>query len=694
LTQLKNQDIRRMKFYILALILIGGGFGHIFSQEMLADSITEVNIQSLRIDGVSQRGPVPVTLVNVNKIKDINPQNSLQDFISNVPGVFSLNANNYAQDLRISIRGFGARAAFGIRGIKLVVDGIPETTPDGQGQLDNLTLNTIDKIEIVKGSSSVLYGNASGGVIHIETEENIDNSIIEGGIVLGSYGLQQYNVKGGWSANHTTVLLNGAHHRTNGYRDQSGMTSSSIGAKVSHHFRNEARLKFLFNYTNSPQADDPGGLNIDLVNDNRRQARDRNILFKTGETISQTKIGSHFVMPVSDKLDLSSYGFYSTRDFEGLLPFEFGGLIQLDRSYWGLGSSLQSTIIKSNAVHKSKIGFDIARQSDNRKRFRNLEGQQGDMTLSQIEAFNNIALYFLSQSSYGKWDFNLGFRWDSNSLSAEDRFLTNGDDSGDVNLSDLTSSFGINFSVSEHFSVFANYRESFETPSLSELSSNPSGTIGFNENVKAQEATNYEIGLRHRFSNQSLLEVTLFHIDTENDLVPFEVEEFPDRTFFRNAGSTNRNGIEIALQYQITKALSLSANYAYSNFKYNEYTANGNQLNGKQLPAIPKHYTSTILQYDTGKFQLQLQNRFVGELFTNDSNSVLESGYQLLDFKCGFNLNISGQTIKPFFGINNMLNTTYNDNIRINAFGSRFFEPGPQRNIYGGVRVRLYKTES
>lgn len=678
-----------MKFYFLGLIFICGGLVHIFSQEMLTDSLTEVNIQSLRLDGVSQRSPVSVAVLNVDKIRDISQQNSLQDYISTVPGVFSLNANNFAQDLRISIRGFGARAAFGIRGIKLIVDGIPETTPDGQGQLDNLTLNTIDKIEIVKGSSSVLYGNASGGVIHIETEENVDKSNIEGGVVFGSYGLQQYNLKGGWSTDQTRLLLSGNHHKTNGYRDQSGMKSSSFGGKFIHDFKNEARLKLLFNYTNSPQADDPGGLNSDLVSENRRQARDRNIMFNTGEAISQTKIGSHFEMPLSENFDLTSYGFFSTRNFEGLLPFEFGGLIQLDRFYWGIGSSLQSTIIKNNAVYKSKIGFDVARQSDDRQRFRNLDGQQGDMTLSQIESFNNIGLYSLNQSSIGKWDFSLGFRWDNNSLFAEDRFLTNGDDSGDIKLSDLTLSLGANFSVSDQVSVYANFRESFETPSLSELSSNPSGTIGFNEDVKAQKAINSEIGLRHRFSHQSVFELTVFHIDTENDLVPFEVEEFPDRTFFRNAGSTNRTGIEVALQYQMTKALSLNANYAYSNFNYDEYTANGNELNGNQLPAIPKHYTSTILQFDNGKFQMQLQNRFIGELFTNDANSVVESGYQLLDFRCGANLEISGKTIIPFFGINNMTNTIYNDNIRINAFGSRFFEPGPERNFYGGLRFKF-----
>lgn len=659
------------------------------AQEGMQDTIKEIRIQALRIEGLSKRSTVLVNQVDLQARRDISQQLSLQEYISTVPGVFSMNANNFAQDLRISIRGFGARAAFGIRGIKLVVDGIPETTPDGQGQLDNLNLNTINKIEIVKGPASSLYGNASGGVIHIQTDEVVEEPYLKSGLTFGSYGMQQYELGGGFKTQNTDILLNAQHIKTDGYREQSGLKSSSFGGKLIHHFSEGSKLKLLFNYTNSPQADDAGSLTADQAGQDRRQARDRNVLFQTGESISQTKIGLHHSTPIGKDMNIESYGFYSTRQFEGLLPFEFGGQIDLDRSYWGAGISLSQKAIARKAIFTTKLGIDLARQSDDRMRFRNLEGARGDLTLDQNEGFNNLALYYLGQTSVGKWEFSIGLRWDTNSLSTTDRFLNNGDDSGDVRLSGMTQSLGLSFSASNEISLFANIRESFETPSLSELSADPNGGTGFNDDVQAQEAINYEVGIR-LFPSESLsADITVFHIDTENDLVPFELEAFPDRNFYQNAGSTNRTGVELSINALITNQLMASANYAYSDFEYDEYLVNGNNFSGNRLPAIPIHTGSFGLSYTHDKLSIIIQDRFIGSLYTNDSNSVEDESYHLLNLKCGYSFKTSNLDIKPFFGINNILNQAYNDNVRINAFGSRFFEPGPERNLYGGFRVIL-----
>ena len=681
--------IRNMKNALVCCIISLLGYLSCLAQGDMQDTITEVTIQALRIESNFLRAPMHVSQIDVKSTRDLSQQLSLQEYISQVPGVFSLNATNYAQDLRISIRGFGARAAFGIRGIKLVVDGVPETTPDGQGQLDNLTLNTIDKIEIIKGPASSLYGNASGGVIHIQTTEDFQSSFVEGGITVGSFGMQQYQFSGGWKSDQTRLLLSGNHVKTNGYRDQSGMKSSSIGAKLIHDFANMSEIKFAVNYTNSPQADDPGGITADLAADNPRQARDRNVLFQTGEAISQLKLSTHYKTPISDKLDLESYGFYSTRQFEGLLPFEFGGWVDLDRTYWGVGASLNQKVIRSNSVFTGKLGFDLASQADDRLRFRNLEGTRGEQTLNQLESFDNFAAYYLGHTSWGKWNLTAGLRWDKNTLSAEDRFLTNGDDSGEIKLNGFTTSIGLNYTLRENISLFMNLRESFETPSLSELSTNPSGTVGFNEDIKAQEASNVELGFKSNFGKNKHLELTVFHVATENDLVPFELEAFPDRAFYRNAGSTNRAGVEFSLQYPITNNLTFSGSYAFSDFTYSDYLVNDNQLEGNRLPAIPQHVGSVALLFSQSNLDIKLQSEFIGQLFANDANSVVNEAFNLTKISASYALVKNGITIKPFVGINNLFDTLYNDNVRINAFGSRFFEPGPGVNVFGGVRVRL-----
>ncbi len=655
-------------------------------QESLEDSIELITIQSLRIDNSQSQTPIYVYQRDFTETNHLMQRLSLQEFVSEAPGLFSLNASNYAQDLRISIRGFGARSAFGIRGVKLIVDGIPETTPDGQGQLDNLMLSTISSLEVINGPTSSIYGNASGGVIYIKTLENIEQNFVEAGLTLGSFGLQQYSVNGGWKSDNTTLLANYLYTGLDGYREQSSLVQHAANIKLIQKFDSGGQLKLGFNYTNSPTADDPGGITLDDVQADRRQARDRNVLFETGETINHTRVNAHYDHPINDEFTLQSYGFYSARNFEGKLPFAFGGLIDLGRDYWGVGTSLTQKKILPKAVITSKIGFDFANQADDRRRFFNNEGIQGNLTLDQLETFRNIGFYYLGTINWGKWDLLLGYRYDINNLEAEDAL--SGEGSGNINLSAFTASFGLNYQFNQQLSSYINVRQSFETPSLSELSANPSGQAGFNDMLDPQDAFNYEIGLSVRTKSVSG-NIAFFYIDTSNDLVPFELEEFPDRDFFRNAGSTDRIGLELSLNYQLHENWKFTSAYSYSDFNYDEFLVGGNDFNGNRLPAIPEHQGSWRINYVTDLLNVSLQHRYIGSLFTNDANSVEDGAYSLVNLNAGVQLPFKSFELKPFVGIRNIFNTLYNDNIRINAFGSRFFEPGPERSFYAGVKIRF-----
>jgi iron complex outermembrane receptor protein len=662
---------------------------NLYGQSPVQDSIEVVTIKSLRVINNPNNTSLAVFRRDFTKTNFLKSQLSLQEYVTEAPGLFSLNATNYAQDLRISIRGFGARSAFGIRGIKLIIDGIPETTPDGQGQLDNLMLSTVSSLEVINGPSSALYGNASGGVIYIGTLDNVDNNYIEAGTTIGSYGLNQYSLNGGLVSGKTTVIANYLFTGLDGYRDQSSLEQHAANIKLIQDFDSGGQLRLALNYTNSPVADDPGGINLESVEENRRQARDRNVLFETGESINHSKLSAHYETPLKAKnTRLESYAFYSARNFEGLLPFGFGGWIDLARNYWGAGASLTQKQIQSNAVITSKIGFDFANQADNRQRFFNNEGVQGEQTLDQLETFRNIAFYYLGSANIGKVGVFVGLRYDINQLEAEDAFLSNGDDSGTINLSNFSQSLGLNYTLGKNLSAYANFRQSFETPALTELSSNPSGAGGFNQSLDPQSANNFEIGLAAKGARLNG-NIALFYIRTKNDLVPFELEEFPDRDFFRNAGSSNRIGFELTGQYQLANNWRVSAMYSYSDFTYDDYFINGDQFSGNRLPAIPVHQGSWKLTYQTDLINVSLQQRYIGTLFTNDSNTVEDNAYSLFNLNAGFQLPFGSVELKPFFGINNIFNTLYNDNIRINAFGSRFFEPGQERNFYAGVKIRF-----
>jgi iron complex outermembrane receptor protein len=658
-----------------------------------SQKIDTIFIQSSRISSTLKKLPAAVSVYQATAEDGTRQQLSLQEYTQQSSGIFAQNANNFAQDLRISIRGFGARSAFGIRGIKLIVDGIPETTPDGQGQLDNLNLAIIDRIEILKGPSSSLYGNASGGVISIQTIDEISTPFSHWKGSIGSYGFQNFQATGGINVEDATYIFHGNYVASDGYRDQSGFRQVNTNFKANFKVSDKLTIKALLNYSDSPQADDPGSLTLEAVQENRRQARDRNVLFETGESIRQFKVGLSTIWNRNKHTTVEGYLFYNNRAFDGKLPFEFGGVVDLGRDYIGQGAN----ITYSKGHNTLKAGYDFGYQNDDRKRFRNLEGTQGDQTLNQKERFTNLGVYVTDHLEIDKWYITGGIRFDYNKLTADDAFLDNGDDSDNITLNAVNPSVGVSYAflpagqagASTH-SVYTNFATSFETPALSELSANPSNEQGFNDALEAQKATSYEVGFKGRFAKALRYQVAFFRIDTRDDLVPFELEAFPDRTFFRNAGKTDRNGVEVEGVYAFAKAWTVSAAYTFSDFKYRDFTTPNGAFDGNALPGIPKHVANFGLQYrsDNG-FYVGIQASIVGLQYANDSNEAEVEGYENVSVRGGYNFTYKNAVIRPYVGVNNLLDQEYTDNVRINAFGGRFFEPAPGFNGYGGVEVRF-----
>lgn len=681
-----------MKKSILAIAIIFWVSSLLQAQVDTIKSITfdEIQVSALRIATPSLQQPFSIATYRAGTLQETRQQLSLQEYLFQVPGLFSLNANNYAQDLRISIRGFGARSAFGIRGVKIVVDGIPETTPDGQGQIDNLNIGIIERMEVLKGPSSALYGNASGGVIQIYTRDNFEQNFLNAGVTFGSFNMQQYQLSGGLVQGNTRAILQGTHTRTDGYRMQSKLENTNFNARVFHDFSQRSKINFQLNYANSPIGDDPGGINANDVIEDRRQARDQNVRFRAGESVAQLKIGSQYEYEFDDNKSLQFYGFYSNRNFEGRLPIGGDGWIELQRAYYGQGGHFKTRKTLRNGSNTFQIGYEWAVQRDDRRRFANNEGVKGDLKLDQIEGFSAVGLYLLDHLSFNRWLFSFGLRYDWNRLTADDQFRIDGDQSGSRNLSALNPSLGINFEVTDNLHLYGSYRTSFETPSLSELSANPSGAAGFDPDLQSQKADNYELGFKGLLGNDLDFDLTFFHINTTNDLVPFELEAFPGRTFFRNAGSTVRDGVELWLRYQLSRQFSLRGSYTYSDFKYDEYSIDEEEFSGKLLPAIPPHFLTLQAAFENESgLNLRLQHRWTAEFYANDANTATEPAYQVTDLSLSYRLLMKRTTMTPFLGINNIFDTEYSDNVRINAFGGRYYEPAPGINFYGGIRWNL-----
>jgi iron complex outermembrane receptor protein len=660
--------------YINKLFLFAPFF--VFSN--LQDSIQIVDLEnvvvkSTRINTTQKQAPLSVTLKSFSENKNFSSQSSFSDFIKNTPGVFTTSSNNFSQDMRISIRGFGARSAFGIRGIKLIVDGIPETTPDGQSQLDNLPLGLISNIEILRGPNANLYGNSSGGVISINTLTKPNDKFYRTSGIFGAYQYQSIQRTRVLDWKNSNLIIHYDKRRSNGYRDQSNYKTSLLNLKYINQLDQSNKIVWQINYTDSPYAYDPGGLKLSEVEDNRRQARRNNIDYDTYEKVKHLKTGISWNYKKNDNSFFDSYFFYQQRDFYSKLPFNFGGIISIDRNYYGLGTKFTRNKNLENRNNTLVMGIDHLSQSDDRKRFKNNFGLKGDRTLSQMENFDTTGIYLISQTNFNSGLLlRYGIRYDINSIGI--------DSNNKVNLDKINPSLGISYSINSSDNIFFSFGTSFESPTLNELSNNPDGS-GFNKDLKSNNAVNYEVGWRKSLSNIAF-EAVAYVTNSDNEILPYEIELFPGKNFYRNVGSTLRQGIEISSSVSFQGGL-FNLNYTLSKNRFKDFILDGDDLSEKLIPGIPSQMLDLEVLFKLSKKRtLILTNRLIGERYADNLNETLVSSYNI------FNVKYSKEIFKKSqfsLGVNNLFNEEFYDNIRINAFGKRYYEPAPKRNFYFGI---------
>jgi iron complex outermembrane receptor protein len=642
------------------------------------DSIQKIDLEnvivkSTKINSTIQQAPLSVTLKSFREEKNFNSQSSFSDFTRNTPGLFTSSSNNFSQDLRISIRGFGARSAFGIRGIKLIVDGIPETTPDGQSQLDNLPLGLVSSIEILRGPNANLYGNSSGGVISINTLTDSSEKYYRNSGIFGAYQYQSLQKTRILDWNSSSLIIHYDKRRSNGYRDQSGYKSNILNLKYINDLDNNNKIVWQINYTDSPYAYDSGGLKLSEVENDRRQARKNNIDYDTYEKVKHLKTGVSWNHKRSENSFFDSYFFYQKRDFFTKLPFNFGGIISLDRDYYGLGTKYTKKYYLDNRKKTLVLGLDYLNQSDDRKRYKNDFGVQGEMTFDQIEQFKSTGLFMLSQTNYDSGLLvRYGIRYDINDIGT--------DSSSSIILDKLNPSVGLSYKVNSNDNIFFSFGTSFETPTLNELSNNPNG-VGLNEDLKSSSSLNYEIGWRKSVSNLTL-EAIAYAISSENEILPYELEQFPGKNFYQNVGSTSRYGIELNSQLSF-KGGRINLSYTLSKNKFEDFIIDNNNLADNLIPGIPSQMLDLDLIFKLSRGRsLIISNRLIGERYADNANETLINSYNLLNIKYSKEI-FSNSEI--FLGVNNIFNQEYFDNIRINAFGKRYYEPAPKRNFYFGI---------
>ena len=661
-----------------------------WGQESTTDSLDEIIVSATRIESSVRDVARSISIIDKERIQVGTQQLGLDESLAGVPGLYMQNRYNFAQDLRISLRGFGARSSFGIRGIKVIVDGIPETLPDGQAGVDSIDIGSARSIEVLRGPSSSLYGNASGGVIAITSELGATDPYVEGRIAGGEYGYRQVQFKSAGRWGMSDYLVNLSRTELDGYRDHSNARGSVLNSKLGVPLNGKDRLVFSFNLTDQPEADDSGGINAAQAAAAPRSARDRNVLFDGGESLEQQRFGIVYERDrPSGSLTLRNY--YVWRDFTNKLPFVGGGSVDLDRFFYGVGA--QYTLGSAADALSLTIGVDYDKQDDNRKRFNNNEGVLGPMVFNQREAVDSAGLFVQGVYDVNDiWSLHAGIRYDQISYHVTDRYLANGDDSGTLDFDETSPSLAVNYRARSGV-WFASYSSSFETPTTTELA-NPDASGGFNPSLSQQMADNFEIGYK-RSVDDLYFEFAAFTIDLEDELIPYELAAFQGRRFFANAGSSSRDGIEAAVSWSFDNDWKVDASYTLSDFRFDNFVDdNGNDFSGNTLPGLPEHFGYIGFSYaaDSG-LTATLEGVFSGELVANNASTAEVSSYTVANFRMSHEFHTGPWLIRPYFGINNLLDERYNSNIRINAFGARYFEPAPGRNFYAGVVVNFARNK-
>jgi iron complex outermembrane recepter protein len=627
-------------------------------------------------------------------------QLSPYEVLSAVPGVFAMNPDNFSQDLRISIRGFGARSAFGIRGIRLFTDGLPEGTPDGQADVDNLDMGVVRQMEVLRGAASGLYGNAAGGVISMQTEmPTSEKPQAEIQLSRGQYGFQRYQAKMGQNVGKFLYFANTSLNKTVGYRQNAQMQNTIFNLKTGYRFNENTKLTLLANYGNSPTANDAGGLTTKEAADTATKANPNNLLFQVGEKVKQGRVGMTFETKFGENNRFSARSFYTSRTLINRLGVAANGYGELYRNYYGGGFAYQFDAKWGGVVYRLKAGLDVEKQNDNRRRFSYLKITEGVLTrydknklvLDQLETFQSTGIYLLQDvQPTEKLLISLGIRHDKLQLQAADKYLTDGDQSGKLNFNKINPTLGINYSITEHAAVYANYAQTFESPTLNELSNNPSLTGGFNPDLKPQQAKTYEIGSKGSVFSKLKYDIAVYKIETDNDVVPYQITGQTGKTFFRNAGKTDRKGIELGLTYVFHPNFTAHFVQTFSDFKYKTYTVNTTNFDGKILPGIPKNQGQLELRYLNPKgFFGIFQLRNVQKVYANDGNTAFSDSYKTVNLRVGNTFTKTIWQFEPFSGVNNLFNAKYIANVLLNATADRFFEPAMGRYVFGGIKVRV-----
>lgn len=664
---------------------------------------TAVPLDSLRVS-VSRTGArlsetaLAVSVVGRERILGGRSAVGLDEPLRTVPGLLASNRYSPSLGPRISIRGMGARAAFGVRGIRLVVDGIPLTMPDGQANLNNVDLASAGRIEIVRGPSSSLYGNAAGGVVQIESTWPTAASSTHGRVLIGDQGhgrddianLRKVEAGVGGARDRWEYAADASHLELHGWREHGRARQTNLNLRARVRTGSEGTLTFTVNGVTAPVAQAPGALPLDSARTRPSMAWPANANTASGEAVEQVQAGAAWQRPLGEgSLELSVYGI--TRTLDSALPFAF---VDLGRRAGGVRASYRG--VAGDAVAYT-AGIDTELMRDERREFNNDGGRAGsDQRRDQIDRVSAVGPFAQATVRVTeRISVSGGMRWDAVGFSTDDRLLAGGDESGERTMRAFSHRIGTTVRLTPDVHVYGLRATAFQTPTTTELINRPPAPGepccpgGFNAGLDPETTTSWEAGARAAIGSRGWIEAAGYRMSVRGTLVPFQVEGAEGREFFRNAGRTRHLGAELGVSLVPADGWGVGAAYTLSHFTFVDDGLPEADHEGNELPGVPPHRVAASVRHmPLPWLALETELEHVSRMYGDDANGARNPAYTVVDVRASAT-HMTGTTVfEPFLALQNLFDRRYNGSLVVNGFGGRYYEPAPGRNILVGVAVR------
>ena len=612
-----------------------------------------------------------------------------------LPGVVVANRTNPSQDVRIAVRGFGSRSSFGVRSVRILRDGMPLTNADGQTPLDYLDLETIGRIEVIRGTAASLYGNASGGVIDIRSADApTDAFAAQLRSQGGSYETSRFTGVIGGTFDHGTYDANVGHTSTNGYREYSAQRLTNGYARTTF-TSGGTSFEFQVMGIDEPTAQNPGALTKAQADSAPWMADPSQVRKKARKEVSMVQGGLSARHALMGTGELSAQVYGGGRSLYNPLTF---AIVKLERGQWGGGVRATAPFKLFGLGNRGSIGVDVQGVSDHRFNWANCNGvatptatcadlsnEQGARSLDQQEKVSSVGPYLRDEITFAeRYTLSAGIRADYVKFDVVDNFPVsedNPDDSGDRTLHAWSPMVGLVAKITPLHSVYANVSRAFETPTTTELGNQANGSGGFNPDLQPQISTTYELGLKGIVLDRVQYDLAGFHTEVRDELIAFEVPDGNGRTFFRNAGRTRRQGIEAELMTDLD-AFTITASYTYSHFRFRDDVVDSTNFAGNTIPGIPVHQIQASATYHYGSLFATVEGQGKSVQFVDDENTAKASGYGIMNLRAGGTAMFGRPWLAPSIGVQNVFDKHYVGSVAINAAAGKYYETSPGRAVY------------